>query len=186
MPVVNLPDGTKINFPDGTPEDEMASIIEGALGGENFPAKAAGMTQRGIAEARSKDDAFGNYLRQQAMKPKPGETEEQRFRRLYGSSGETSPPSRLEGIARAGLQGMTFGAGDEIVAAGAAALDPVIKGSGGTLDERYGNYLSREREKIGQFRESNPIAAYGSEIAGAIPTAVLTAPASAPARTGSR
>jgi len=81
-------------------------------------------------------------------------------------------PGFIEGAGRAYLQGGSFGWGDEAVAAGAAALHPLVHGeSGKDFSERYQAYLSRERDSIDQFREDNPIVAYGSEIAGSIPSA---------------
>lgn len=68
----------------------------------------------------------------------------------------------LEGGGRAALQGLSFGTGDEIVAGLASTV-----GEGD-----YDEYLARERSKIEDFRGQNPAVAYGSEIVGAIPTAM--------------
>ena len=84
--------------------------------------------------------------------------------------GDTQPePDRSYGdiaadTARAGLQGLTFGFGDEIEAAIAAG----ISGS-----ENYGEALARVRGNIKKFREDNPTVAFGAEItASIIPTIV--------------
>lgn len=68
-----------------------------------------------------------------------------------------------EGVTRAALQGASFGTADEATAAIASMIG----------DGTYQQYLDRERAKIKQFREEQPVAAYGSEIAGSIPTSML-------------
>ena len=81
------------------------------------------------------------------------------------------------------MQGSAFGGGDEIVAAGAAGLNLLTgRDPDKNFGELYDAYLGRERGYIDQFRDTNPVAAYGTEIAGAIPTAalgLLNAPAAA-------
>ena len=77
-----------------------------------------------------------------------------------------------EGLYRAGFQGITFGAGDELAAA-AKALNPK---SGGSYGDRYDAYVAKERAKLGQFREESPVLAYGAEIAGSLPTAIVAGP----------
>ena len=62
-------------------------------------------------------------------------------------------------FARAGAQGFSFGFADEIEAAVTAAFD-----SGKT----YAEVVKDVRSQIDSFRERNPAAAYGTEIAGAI------------------
>ena len=62
-------------------------------------------------------------------------------------------------VTRAGAQGLTFGFADEIEAAVRAAFD-----SGKT----YAEVVKDVRGQIESFRQRNPAAAYGTEIAGAI------------------
>lgn len=135
----------------------------------DFGDVAAGMSPQELSVARSKPDAMGAYLRQQAEQPLPGETEEETFKRQYGGL-PTERPETGEGVARAALQGGTFGFGDEIVAGGTAALDALLRSE--DFGEAYDVRRSQERGKLEQFREDEPVAAYGAEIAGAIPTAV--------------
>lgn len=137
---------------------------------QSFEAQASQMDPTSLSVARSKNDAFGEYLRGQAIQPREGETEDQRFKRLHGEIPQEAAPGVGEGMARAGVQGATFGAGDELVAGGAAALDSVFRGD--DFGDAYDQRLSRERNRINQFRDSNPVLAYGSEIAGSIPTAI--------------
>ena len=63
-------------------------------------------------------------------------------------------------LARAVGQGITFGFGDELEARFRAL----------TGDRSYDEEVADIRESIEQFRETNPVAAYGSEIVGSIPT----------------
>jgi hypothetical protein len=71
------------------------------------------------------------------------------------------------GMGRGLLQGMTMGASDEITAGGVAALRKVT-GDDRPISDIYGQELTQERGRLGQFRETNPVLAYGSEIAGGI------------------
>lgn len=78
------------------------------------------------------------------------------------------------GIARGALQGLTLGAGDEIVAAGAAAGRKLL-GDERAISDIYSQELQREQQRIGQFREEAPVLAYGSEIAGSLGVPLGTA-----------
>lgn len=180
------PDGARyeVTAPDGASEKDVLSYFQKNMGGqEDFATKAAGLSPTDLGVARSKNDAFGNYLREQAKVPKPGETPEQTDARLYGSLGYKGP-GYLEGLARSYLQGSTSAGGDETVAGIAATLDPLRSGGGmgGTRAERYDAYLANERARLGQFREAYPASAIASEVVGAIPTALML-PMGAPAAT---
>ena len=61
-------------------------------------------------------------------------------------------------------QGLTFGFADEIEAGVRSALDS---------NKSYAEVLNDVRGKIKAFRENNPVAAFGTEIAGSIPTMIL-------------
>ena len=71
-----------------------------------------------------------------------------------------APTSYAGNLARAVGQGVTFGFGDEIEAG--------IRSLGS--DRSYDEEVSDIRKSISEFRDTNPVAAYGSEIAGSIPT----------------
>jgi len=71
-----------------------------------------------------------------------------------------APTSYAGNLARAIGQGVTFGFGDEIEAG--------IRSLGS--DRSYDEEVSDIRKSISEFRDTNPVAAYGSEIAGSIPT----------------
>jgi hypothetical protein len=74
---------------------------------------------------------------------------------------------KVMGAVRGGLQGVTLGAGDEIVGGGAAALRK-LTGDERAIGDIYSEELARERDRIGEFRETNPALAYGSEFAGGV------------------
>lgn len=63
------------------------------------------------------------------------------------------------GLGRSIGQGVTFGFGDEIEA-GIRALGP----------ETYDEEVAKIRADLAKFRETNPVSAYGSEIAASLPT----------------
>lgn len=63
-------------------------------------------------------------------------------------------------VARALAQGVSFGTAEELEAAARSLVGP----------ETYEEEVSKIRGEIGAFRERNPLAAYGLEIAGSIPS----------------
>lgn len=75
------------------------------------------------------------------------------------------------GVARGALQGLTFGAGDEIVAGGttlARKAADVVRGGDASLSDIYQGELERERGRLSQFREDAPKTALASEIVGGV------------------
>lgn len=85
----------------------------------------------------------------------------------YNSNGRPVP-GVAEGMARSALQGATYGAGDEIVAAGAS----LVPRGGSTMGERYSAYVGQERERNKEFQTEHPVLATGAELAGSIPTSI--------------
>lgn len=69
---------------------------------------------------------------------------------------------KAEGVKRALGQGASYSFGDEIE----AGLKSKEKGTS------YEDELKLSRDKLQKFRETNPVLAYGSEIAGSIPTSL--------------
>lgn len=133
------------------------------------------------AHVTIKRDDFWDAWKSEVVKPMDGETLSDAAKRsggsLEGPAGD--PGGRGVVAARSLLQGLTFGAGDEIVAAGKAALD----GS-----QTYSQALKAERDRLELGRENNPVAAYGSEIVGAlaVPGAVLQGAKAAPVSTAAK
>lgn len=178
---ITAPDGRKLEVtaPEGaTPEDVMG-FVQQQMGGtqpDPIAQQAAALDPQAAEIEQTKNTPLGEYLRSQAMQPVPGETEEQRNIRLGGQITGEERPGMVPGMARAGLQGGTFATGDEAQAAMQAAIDPLLgRGEGLDFGERYGQRVARERGRLEQFREDQPIAAYGTEMAGALPTALLPA-----------
>jgi len=167
---ITAPDGGtyEVTAPDDATEQQVKRFA--------FREFASSMDPTDLSIARSKNDEFGEYLREQAMKKREGETDAERFKRLYGGL-PADQPGVLEGTTRGYLQGATFGSGDEIVAGTTAALAHLAgKYPDRTMGELYDAYGSRERGKVKQFRDDHPVLAYGSEIAGALPTAIAASP----------
>ncbi len=171
-------------------ESVLGDLLSGNVtrespGNSEFATRAASMSPIDLSIARSKNDDFGDFLRAQATERQPDETDPEMFKRQFGDL--PVDVGTGEGVGRALVQGGTFGSGDEIVAVGAAALNRMIsRNPDMSFDELYDTYLARERDKLDQFREDSPVLAFGSEIAGAIPTAVLAAPAGVAATFGGR
>ena len=112
--------------------DRAVKMLDGGKGADirrGFIDRASGMGTDDLSIARTKNDDFGGYLRDQASQPKPGETPDETFKRQYGGLPMPERPGAVEGVARAGLQGGTVGAGDEIVASGKALLDTILRGA---------------------------------------------------------
>lgn len=129
------------------------------------------------ASATIRNKELRAWYREKVSAPLPGETEEQTALRLGGSLGPVgNPGGPIVAGARGALQGLTFGAGDEIVAAGASALSGVP----------YDQALQAERDRLELGRQQNPVAAYGGEIAGAVavPLGAATVGANALANMG--
>jgi hypothetical protein len=102
---------------------------------------------------------FKEYWRAEVQKPMPGETPEQAGARAGGTSYSPANPGGQVGAgARSLLQGLTFGAGDEIVAAGASALG----------DNSYDYELAKERARLDQGREDYTGTSLAAELGGAL------------------
>tara|TARA_R110002126_G_scaffold11035_1_gene50305 strand:- start:2050 stop:4179 length:2130 start_codon:yes stop_codon:yes gene_type:complete len=155
--------------------DELETLrriaeLEAKSGGGRHAYRAESMEPQDLRIAQTKNDPFGEYLRAQAAVPKPGESQEQLDTRLYGKLTQDARPGTGEGMARAGLQGFSFAGGDELVAGGTALMDSAIRGD--DFGEAYDYRVAQERNKLNQFRDDEPVLAYGTEIAGAIPSAM--------------
>lgn len=110
------------------------------------------------AHATIRNDALKSWWRDNAAKPMDGETGAQAEQRLSGTSLGVDEGGRVGAVARSALQGLTFGGGDEAVAAGASLL-------GGNP---YEFELARERARLSQGREQYPVSSIAAEIGGAV------------------
>lgn len=121
-----------------------------------------------LSVARSKNDAFGEYLRKQSMQPREGESQRDRDVRLGGQI-TGSRPGQGETAARGYVQGGTLGWGDELI----ARLGTIGEGQGsGTYGTPYEQAVAFERGRLAQGREDYPVTAYGSEVVGALASPV--------------
>jgi hypothetical protein len=122
---------------------------------KDFLAQIDGAQNIGATRNGSK---MADYYVEQVSKPKEGETSDQTGTRLGGTY-TPDKENMAESALRSGFQGLTFGFGDEAVAAGAAAIDP-----NGTYDQ----YLDAERGRLERGRDQFPKTSMASEIGGAI------------------
>lgn len=90
----------------------------------------------------------------------------------------SKPVEYAENLARMGVQGITFGVGDEIAAAEDATLDYILGRGSGTWKERFDAHMGKSKEAMEGFREEHPKAALAAEMIGALPTALATGPLS--------
>ena len=74
-------------------------------------------------------------------------------------------------IARAAMQGILFGFGDEAEGLFKGLYDAATEGK--SFGEAYTDARDNARKQIAQFREDDPLAAYGTEIVASLPTALL-------------
>ena len=72
---------------------------------------------------------------------------------------------------RAALQGILFGFGDEAEGLVFGVYDAATKGK--SLKQAYKDARDNARKEIDQFREDDPLAAYGTEIISSLPTAFV-------------
>ena len=127
------------------------------------------------AYATIKRPELREWYEAEVSKPIGTETDDARAKRLGGSlSPSVSEGGRLGTAARSALQGLTFGAGDEVVAGGVAALRP---------DLDYSQALEMERARLKQGREAYKWTAAGSEIGGGVLTGLAATGGLAPATT---
>ena len=95
-----------------------------------------------------------------------------------GADPAPQKPGRVRSGARTAMQGLTWGAGDEIQAGMAAlpiyALKNLFTDDKVTLGQAYDFGLDRSREELEQARDAYPVQSFATEVAGAIPTGGTT------------
>lgn len=103
---------------------------------------------------------LGDFLRQQAMQPKDGETPDQTDQRLYGAP--MQGPSKLMSGAAGFADAATMGFGDE----GDAALASLANG------RSYTDNLNDFRQMQGVLKQDNPWSYFGGQAVGAVAPAI--------------
>ena len=83
----------------------------------------------------------------------------------------TNPVGLAEGITQSALQGLSFGTADEIQGFARALYAKFIDGD--DFNTAYSDTVNEIRSDLKSFREQEPLYAYGSEIVGSLPTAIL-------------
>ena len=85
---------------------------------------------------------------------------------------QTSNPVGLaEGITQSALQGLSFGTADEIQGFAKGLYSKFVEGK--DFSTAYNETVDDIRSDLKSFREQEPLYAYGSEIVGSLPTALL-------------
>lgn len=142
---VELPDGTIIEFPDGTSPDVMKSALSKLKAPEAKRGPDGMTTAERIARAKA-----GTL----AVSP-----QSERATQAANAKAMTAmnDPGQMATALLGATQGATFGFGDELVA-----------GLAGLTGGDYQQALSLQRNALAAGRETSPVTAYGSELAGGI------------------
>lgn len=135
---VELPDGKRAEFPDGTSKTAIRAAIA-----KRYPPKPV---------QKNPDGTYGQAPEGMFLDPRTGAMTS---RELLANN---APTSTYEGVVAGGLQGMTFGTGDEIM--GAIGY---LEGGPDMANLRR----EQARANLAANREANPVATYGSEVLGA-------------------
>ena len=164
MITVKTPDGGVAQFPDGTDPN----VIKQALAKKFAPDKA--LAPNMLAAKRAGEGT---------LEVSPDATRKQAaFDQAHiGNLQDSIKTGRLDAHGRGALQGLTFGFGDEAV----AAIRPYLHEG-----ETYDSALKDQRDALAQARQDRPGYAYGGEVAGAIaaPGSVASTATSALGRVG--
>lgn len=150
------PDGTIIEFPDGTPDETVRRVMRKRFGStppENARERAEAGKARGVSPEA-----------------------QERQREINKQTGIEYRPNMAETVLYNVGQGMSFGTADEIGAAGAALFDE------GNFSDAYGRRLNQQRQALDNSREDYPVTATASEVAGALPMAAAAPWAAAGAK----
>jgi hypothetical protein len=141
MPIVAMPDGTQVQFPDNMPENAIRTLIS-----RKFP---DAMTQARTA------------LAQGLKEGKRGDQETYRTAAFRTNQGVPAA-----GPTDAAMSGATAGFADEASAAVRAPVDMLTRGEG--FDEAYQHNLAAERDRLDQYRKASPVASTAAEVAGGL------------------
>jgi DNA-binding phage protein len=163
---VELPDGTVVEFPDGTSADDMRAALSRLSGGT--PAEKVIATTPDGGRVIERADGTRHFTSPGMATSDPKSVERilqgAKLSEVSRGAGPVSDGGRVVSGARSLLQGLAFKGGDELVAKGASAL----KGAD------YGTELALERRRLEQGEEKYPWQSLGSEVTGAIGTGVVT------------
>ena len=147
MPIVKMPDGTQVRFPDDMPREQIRDMIA-----SKFPevAKQAARPQA------NPDGTFGQPPEGMVLNPATGQIEDLR---------SPANPNIPQGGANALALGIGQGTGLNMLDEASAALSVPFGGD-------YDYNLARMREAERRASEANPMAYYGGQIGGALGTGI--------------
>lgn len=180
---IEAPDGSIIEFPDGTDDATIDRVMRESFAPHSAPVaapyepppviattpdggKVYRMSDGGLSFSSPGMSTNDQAAIAQIMKgTTPAEAS------LYSS---VNAGGGLGSAARSTFQGLTFGAGDEIVAAGLSLFGP----------NSYETELARERARLDRGRDERPVSSAASEIIGALtlPVGMASQAGSLPAR----
>ena len=146
MITVKTPDGGVAQFPDGTDPN----VIKQALAKKFAPEKA--LAPNMLAAKRAREGTL-------EVSPDAARKQAAFDQSHIGPLEDSMKTGRLDALGRGALQGLTFGFGDEAV----AAIRPYLHEG-----ETYDSALKDQRDALAQARQDRPGYAYGGEIAGAM------------------
>lgn len=152
MITVKTPDGGVAQFPDGTDPN----VIKQALAKKFAPDKA--LAPNMLAAKRAGEGTL-------EVSPDAARKQAAFDQAHIGDLQDTLKTGRLDALGRGALQGLTFGFGDEVV----AAIRPYLHEG-----ETYDSALKDQRDALAQARQDRPGYAYGGEIAGGVATGIAT------------
>lgn len=178
---IELPDGTVIEFPEGTPQDVMTRAVQQATDWQDSQQPSTGapddmirvpMADGSIAEFPSHipQDVLQHFIdRQQAGQPNPTGAMDVAPPDLRGTrerAAQDHRPGMLESAVHGAAQGVTFGAADEIAGGVGGLVGAVMPGQ--TMREGYEEYRDRARGMLEASRRENPWTTGLSEVGSAM------------------
>lgn len=141
MPVVAMPDGTQVSFPDEMPAEQIRGLISQKFPDAMTQAKAS--LAQGLREGKRGD---ADVYRTAAFRTNQG--------------------VRPAGATDAAISDATGGFADEASAAARAPIDMLTRGE--EYGEAYQHNLAAERDRLDQYRKASPVASTVAGVAGSI------------------
>jgi hypothetical protein len=160
--------GSVANDAPGPDFDETFSRAEAGRGdaGELFAPQLQGMDETDIAIARSKNTPLGGYLRQQALQPQEGETQEQMQARQFGGLPDRPAHDGFADQARTFVHNTIDGVpviggkiADHVAATGVFLANP---------EQGYGRSYDAAQALADQDAQDNPYTAMAGQFTGAV------------------
>lgn len=196
MPIVRMPDGTQVRFPDDMPREQIRGMIA-----QKFPDAGSQIPNSTVTGSFDAIEQQGTPRPAQAAANEAAglpvnlhgvELSPDAYRRVMAQADqqtEVRGTNPISDASDATMQGLMFGASDEVGAAMQAIPDAVgaaFQGRGFDVGRGYNERLALERELDARRQERNPVASIAGEAVGAVPTSMLAGGGIANALTGGR